>query len=140
MCGKLDWTELGRDSREQEGRGCCWQMSPLGEAAPREYGRQGPGLLTCLCHSGWRPGQGWPSPKVGNSYFDLCWWRGRCSVGNKGQSQSTENQTVLLACRAVRGGQKKGLCFGSEGPGFLWGAKVALEGRSGRRPKGAGSG
>lgn len=42
-------------------------------------------ILTCLYHSGWRPGQGWPCPKVGSSCFCLCWWRGRCSVGNRGQ-------------------------------------------------------
>lgn len=50
--------------------------------------------LTCLCRSGWRPGRDWPSPKVGNSCFGLCWWRGRYSVENEGQEWSHRKPSV----------------------------------------------
>lgn len=96
------------------GAGRCWCVDPAG--LDRASGTPGSGrrvLLTdvtagsgsggmtgraqacstCLCHSGWRPGQGWPSPGVGNSCFGLCWWRGRCSVGKKGKGYITENQS-----------------------------------------------
>lgn len=76
VCGKLDQTE--RTELQGAGRGVVLLTEvTAGRVAP------GPGLLTCLCRSGWRPGQGWPSPKVGNSCFDLCWWRGCCSVGKR---------------------------------------------------------
>lgn len=99
VCGKLDWTEPGRNSREQGGGGAA-DRRPRGEEAPRERGGQGPCLFTCLCRSGWRPGQGWPSPKAGSSCFGLCWWRGRCSVGKEGQGCVTECQGSTGRVRA----------------------------------------
>lgn len=111
LARRLDWTEPGRNSgsgrRVLPTDGHRWGVA-------RGHGcRQGPGLLTCLCHSGWRPGQGWPSPGGEFLSLGLCWWRGRCSVGKKGKSYITENQSghnqlPLLLSTMSNGGRRRG--------------------------------
>ena len=131
--------DRARTELQGEGRG----SGPLTDVTAMkggsgERGRQGPGLLTCPCHSGWRPGQGWPSPRVGNSCFDLCWWRGHCSVGNKEQGCVQKARVCYgpghSTCFPSTSHHKR-VWLGKKGVAFTWG--LGLHGVQKRRQVGS---
>lgn len=56
-----------------------WKGGGGGMEGNRGRGNPSSGMIRLSLSFVWRSGQGWATPKGGNSCIDLCWWRGRCS-------------------------------------------------------------
>lgn len=127
-CGRLDWTEPGRDSREREGRGAADRCHRWGSGSGGR-GRQGPGLSPVfaildggLAEAG--PLQEWGIPaSVCAGGEDAVLW------GRRGRAVSQKTKVVTKPApsspfyheqwEGVGVGGEKRCCFDSGGQGFL---------------------
>lgn len=127
-CGRLDWTEPGRDSREREGRGAADRRHRWGSGSGGR-GRQGPGLSPVfaildggLAEAG--PLQEWGIPaSVCAGGEDAVLWRRGEELYHR-QPKWSQNRlppplSTISSGRGVGVGGEKRCCFDSGGQGFL---------------------